>query len=649
MTVANRFVALLVVLVVPLAALIARLSQLRLVEFKYDEAKVAQLADMLVHARRIPETSIQTSAGIQNSPLAVYMLAPAAAASWRPEVLTGYVALLNVAAVVLAALMVSRFWGVRAGVLCGLLYAVSPVAVQYSRKIWAPELMPVLSVVCLLCLLLVFQEGRAWFLVPAAAAWSALVQLHQTAIWLAPLFIIASLVGWRRVRVKPLLGAVTAGLLVAFPYLSYEATHGWSDAVALLAIAGKPAHLSALPWWYSWTLASGWGLESFLVPPDHVLDSNTTTRDWLDVLTLCLLAVGCVRLLAVRGKGSEFAVAQRAGGMAALLVGLWAVLPPLGLTRSSLPVFPHYLLYWYPVPFVLMALGIDWLWNFVRSFLPERFAALAFALLVLAILAGDVNRIIAFRSEIVARHGGGEFGAPLGESEAIVADTLRGGSSARRYVADRGDLPAVYAYLDRGGGAAFVEPDLALVLPPVGMAGWYVADHGNYRSTDTLRSLAATSQQEASSAYVLFTVADGSHVPLAVSQHYVTTAGVQMIAWSGPATLTPGASYELTLWWEVTAAGVAPAGELKVFTHLLDAQRKTIAQHDALGYPPRYWVVGERFATFFSLPVPRETPRGDYRLVAGLYTLPGFFGVQISGPQGEKLGTEIPIATLKSA
>ena len=277
--------------------------------------------------------------------------------------------------------------------------------------------------------------------------------------------------------------------------------------------------------------------------------------------------------------------------------------------------------------------------------------ALATALLVV-LIAGDVLRTVRFREAVAAGHGGGEYGAPLRDSEAMVARTLAAPSPSRRYVADRGDLPAVYRYLDRGGGAAYVEPDLALVLPPPTSTGVYVYPTGSYRSLDALRALQGIPSAQAPGAYLLVEAPIGASVALPPdvrAARYTTAAGLDLIGWEGATTSRPGATYALTLWWRVSQAGKAPPGELKVFTHLLDAKRRTIAQHDALGYPPGSWAPGERIATFFTLQIPATTPSGTYDVVAGLYTLPDFSGVRVAGPNGEAMGTEIPLATLMIA
>ncbi len=680
----------LVWLSVAVLALWTRLSDMPLVEFKYDEARVAELTDLWVHHGQVPATSIVTSAGVQNSPLSIYLLAPAALVSWRPEVLTGAIALLNVIAVLLTTAMVSRFWGAQAGALCGLLYATAPMATQYSRKIWAPELMPLFSVLCIWSLLLTFERRRPWMLVPAVAAWSALVQLHQAAIWLAPLFVVISVYRFRCLRPLPVVVAIVAALAVAAPYLRYEAAHTWADVLSLIALAGKPGTVSGLSWWYAWALGAGWGLTSFLGMPEYVLRPASTSRNWLDVLVLVLYVVGIMRVALVFTQRQERTCMP--GRAAAAIVLLWALLPPFGLMRSAVPVFPHYLIFWYPAPFMVAALGIDWIARFatppVRTRVPASTSTLSGMgitvarretdapvmppilpgapalnkgqgwqasrgawlgpLLATALLgatvSGNLARIVNFREEIRSRHGGGEYGMPLGDSERLVMETQIPGT--RRYVSDRGDLPAVYRYLDRTRDAAFVEPDFALVVPSSAHPALYISDRDTYRSLDTLRTLTSTTRVTSPGTTVVRALPAGAPLRIPVGPRYTTGAGLALTGWAGDAVLSGGQPYHVTLWWEVTATGQAPPGELKVFTHLLDSQRKTVAQHDALGYVPRYWMVGERVATFFTLPLPAALPTGSYQLVAGLYTLPGAQGIPVTGPAGEALGTEIPITTL---
>src|SRR5258708_20238637 len=128
-----------------LAAIVILAAVLRLgwpgvVEFKRDEANLSVLTLDLVHGRNFPLLGIDSSVGIRNAPMNVYALVPPYFLSINPVLATEYVGLLNVIAVLLVYGLARRYYGVMPAVVAGLLYAVSPWADIYSRKIWAQDM-----------------------------------------------------------------------------------------------------------------------------------------------------------------------------------------------------------------------------------------------------------------------------------------------------------------------------------------------------------------------------------------------------------------------------------------------------------------------------------------------------------------------------
>jgi hypothetical protein len=75
--------------------------------------------------------------------------------------------------------------------------------------------------------------------------------------------------------------------------------------------------------------------------------------------------------------------------------------------------------------------------------------------------------------------------------------------------------------------------------------------------------------------------------------------------------------------WDVRPA---PAADYRVFLHLLDAAGRRVAQVDVApgggDFPPTSaWQPGRQIAVPLPLPLPPNLPKGDYRLVMGLYNI----------------------------
>jgi hypothetical protein len=82
----------------------------------------------------------------------------------------------------------------------------------------------------------------------------------------------------------------------------------------------------------------------------------------------------------------------------------------------------------------------------------------------------------------------------------------------------------------------------------------------------------------------------------------------------------PGGQLPLTLTWLAGGPMVRP---FKVFTHLIDAENRIWAQHDALpggGYcPANTWAEGEVIVDPHPIALGADLPAGVYQLVVGMY------------------------------
>ena len=88
-----------------------------------------------------------------------------------------------------------------------------------------------------------------------------------------------------------------------------------------------------------------------------------------------------------------------------------------------------------------------------------------------------------------------------------------------------------------------------------------------------------------------------------------------------PAKLKLSMPLEITLFWRTMHR---PDRDYTVFIHLRDVAGRNVAQVDAQPAwfgpePTTWWTAGSRHAAAFTLQVPKDLPRGTYRLVMGMY------------------------------
>jgi hypothetical protein len=118
----------------PAGFAILRLGAPGVTEFRHDEANLSQLALDLARGRDLPLLSINSSVGVPNSLVSVYLFALPYLLDDTPVLATLFVGPLNVIAVALTWTLARRYYGPVATAVVGLLYAASPWAVIYSRK-----------------------------------------------------------------------------------------------------------------------------------------------------------------------------------------------------------------------------------------------------------------------------------------------------------------------------------------------------------------------------------------------------------------------------------------------------------------------------------------------------------------------------------
>jgi 4-amino-4-deoxy-L-arabinose transferase-like glycosyltransferase len=380
-----------VVFWIVLVAAAARFFQLDLMEFKGDEAGVYRLA---LHTlgysepgvgRFFPTEGIRSSVGIPNTPLFVYLIALPVAVVRSPLAPVALIAALNVVAVWLCYIVGARIWSRAAGLIASALFALSPWAIIFSRKLWEQDLLPIVGGLFLLelhALLVQRRERAAATLVILAAIGT---QLHFSAIVLCGLALYALGRGRRVVTRRSLSAGLGVAAVLWIPFLVLHGkgllhpraasvppavAHRFAHAIHLMAAIGGADGLSSF---VSWQPAAAQAVSLALA-----------------VATFVGLA------FAVRDARGEIRVVR---GMTLV----WYAAPAALLTILRTDAYIHYFIVLFPLPFI----GLGYLVSRMRFRLRMAGFVLA-AVLAVAFAATDVE--LAHR---IAEHGGapGDYGS----------------------------------------------------------------------------------------------------------------------------------------------------------------------------------------------------------------------------------------------
>jgi len=172
-----------------LTALFLRLYRITdFMTFLGDEGRDVRIVRDLVTKGNLVFIGPQTSIGnMYLGPLYYYMMAPALLISFlNPVGPAVMVALLGTLTVFLTYFLGRRWFGKWSGLIAALLYALSPVAIIYSRSSWNPNPMPLFTLLCVWGIYEVWQKKAFKWLPFVGLSFGAALQMHYLGLLITP-------------------------------------------------------------------------------------------------------------------------------------------------------------------------------------------------------------------------------------------------------------------------------------------------------------------------------------------------------------------------------------------------------------------------------------------------------------------------------
>jgi hypothetical protein len=628
---------------VALIAVLLRVAYPTLTEFKFGEARLVALALDLTREGRLPLIGVPSSAAFEHSPWSVYLYAPAFLGATNPIPATIYGGLVGAAAVALC-WWLARRWppgsarvrSVVALLAAGLL-AVSPWAVISSRKIWQVTFVPLLSLlfVGLAISALVGRRHRnlAW----ALAVYAILVQVHPSAIGLAPALVLWLLIFRRQVRPRPLLVGGGLGLLSAFPFLLYQAQNGWPAWHALQTLPAAVWDMAAVR--LTWEAITGWSIHA-LAGRSHALLAVVPQIGRILKLAGWLLVVAGLRLAwltVVHWRSSD--LERREAAQVDLVLLSWLVVPVLFSLRHNLELHLHFFVLVVPAAYLIAGRAtVDWM---------ERIAARRWRLMVAVgwgFLAGAQVLAVFLTVRFAATHDTtGGFGTPLGTYLDLADQTVaraEAAGAAEVVVAGYGDsavtdeLPAIfdvllrdrttYRFVDGRSGALFPpHRAVALEAPEAASAmAWYEG----------------LAQAPLSAGYRLVTL-DGSRSPenlMPIAGPRLFANGVELQGYRWEPGLDRGRFW---LSWQVLWLD---PDDTHFFVRLLQ-DGAVVGQQDGAGYRNDQRRKGDQIVSLFEIDLPEAVPEATLAVEVGLYRYPQIVNVPLIDTSGNRIGETVQI------
>jgi 4-amino-4-deoxy-L-arabinose transferase-like glycosyltransferase len=626
-----------------------RLNRLDLIDFRFDQAYALQYAQDIVRGYL---WGVQPHGSVAGHPaLYLYLIALPYLFTRSFVAIAAFHALLDVLAVLLVWWIGARYFNRRVAFIAGLLMAVAPWAIQFSRNLW-PVPIPLFSAVLMIGLIEVAQRKNPWGWALSGLGVALVAGTHLSGVYVLPCVAVALFIGRKSFKPVPaLLGALPI-LLVAGGFLLHDAAHNFENLRAYTSAVGGGAQWSSAVFEHLAWLSGGTGIASLTGNSFGAWQAQTPAWSaWLDALQVAWLALSIVITIAVVMRD---AMNERRGGpatawRAALVVLMWLGSIVLLQVRSSRPVMLQYLPVMLPAPFLLMALGADEGVKLLQRIgVRSRAAAVAgFALAGVAlalITLSHINTTLQFttfvdnhdtrgghslpvRSALAARqwaldslaktNGNGDvilvikdFPTPWNEQAAILRGVMA-------------DMP--HRFLNSEGDGLVFRPDVTR----------YIFAPGAENMLATLQSLAKPGTLITQS--IETQPNSGLRYVFAELQGPIETAGyvdAPQATWDSGVTLTAHRidkhDDQLTVNMLLRVLQTpADGADYHWFNHVMRGDER-IAQADGAGVHPSSWRAGDRVWQSFNVQLPSPVPAGPLQVRLGSYTWPEVKDVMVS-------------------
>ena len=403
----------LLLLILLLAGLL-RMAAPGLTEFKADEARLLALALDMAEGQ-FALRGISSSVGFPNFPASVWIYSLPLFIWPHPYAATLFTGFLNTLAVVAAYWFVRRYWGISAALAATLMFAVSPWAVIFSRKIWAQNLLPLFIIGWAISAALALVEERPKFIWLHFLCLALAVQIHLAAVALVPATAILLLIFRRRIHWHSLLIGLAIAALTIIPFAIYLAQIPGEFKLPGAIGGASEAGITITSFLFTTMISLGTNIHS-LAGPDAfqdylVLIPQMTAVYWIWGI---LILSGLVWLAWQVWKNWGELPSQ-----AGLIILVWLLLPPLFFLWHSTPVFLHYFIATMPAQYIAAGVAFSHIPSGLNRLYPgigdngRRFIRIGVWAIFLAAIFAQLLAVVTLTEFLSKTATPGAFGVPL--------------------------------------------------------------------------------------------------------------------------------------------------------------------------------------------------------------------------------------------
>jgi len=383
----------LALILIILVALFLRFYKFDLIEFKGDEVHYLWTAKNVIENHQLPLLGIRASIGVYNPAIFDYFIILFSFLSRSPLFITAIIAFINVLAIFLCYFFLKRYFSERIAIIACLLFATSPYAVIYSRKLWPQNILPIFVISFMFCFYKLVFERNQKYIVWSIVLLAFFAQIHMSGLFFSP-FVILIYFFSRELRRGKLLFFAGLGLAVVtfLPYTYYELTHNFENLHAFLEYAKGTGKLSFDAIKFSINTVTTSGFEYYL--GNSYNGFSFANIKFLNFISVLSYLSGFLIIVSKINKKNLFVL-------------LWLLMPITFLLMPKSAIYPHYLIITYPAQWIIISFFFD------RAMSNKRFKYISLILL-LAIILSHIFFSITFYNYIDdVKKIDGDYGTPL--------------------------------------------------------------------------------------------------------------------------------------------------------------------------------------------------------------------------------------------
>jgi len=330
--------------IIILIALFLRLFNLNYMEFKYDEAFNSFKTLEMVKEGKIPLVGDINSIGIHMPPLFIYLLSIPFFFSRNPVIATGFIALMNVIAILITFFFMKKFFSEKAAFITIAFYAVSPWQVLFSRKIWAQDLLTPFIILFIFFIYKIVYEKKQVYIIYSLITLGFICQIHLSSIYFLFISLIITVWQWQKINKKYLIIGIIFFILMFTPYLIYQLKNDFVDIKTFKSGSKFTVNIDVFK--FPFKLITTRGFEYVLGNNYSDFKNKTLIITLLDILQMISLLIAFIYLFITYKKNIIFVIWLLSGILFLVFV------------RS---LYNHYFISLLPLMFILIGNMFNWL------------------------------------------------------------------------------------------------------------------------------------------------------------------------------------------------------------------------------------------------------------------------------------------------